>query len=635
MFRYNTSEAAVRTAFSTVSKKQLGFRLASKKTSPWAASIVASSMIHRRYVTLSNERQEPSISDVESIPRAKAGKNASSPLSSPSVKSGVAKAANASASNTSNASSAANAPNTPNAASSSAVPPSSAASSSPAPNVSKPKKTKEPLMQRIKHEIKHYVNGTKLLGFEIKVSTKLLFKFVQGYELTRREINQLKRTMGDIFRLVPFSAFLIIPFAELLLPVALKIFPNLLPSTYESGKDKQAKRNKLIEIRKKTSDFLHDTLEESSLLSYNSIESTEKKKTFLNFFKKLYSPKDGKANVFTHEEILTVAKMFKNDTVLDNLSRPQLVAMSKFMSITPFGNDNMLRYQIRHSLKKIMGDDKVIDYEGINSLSTDEIYLACVSRGVKAYGVPTEELKENLKVWLDLRLRQKVPSVLLVLSSTYTFGGLEKRHEMNQKAYSPIAEEKEKKNRYDELMDVYYDGILQVLSSIPDPVYNVAKLDVSESKSPAAPTPPATVASEHSDSGPVASANEVLKSLKEAGKEPNDFAEAAEEAQQATKAAEKQPSVAVKTSEPAKEEQTEEVEKQHEEEEPISRTDENEFKLNVLKEQEALIKKEQEEAKERTSALPISDDITLDEDDKSQPPIPTDQAPETKVIKKE
>lgn len=282
-----------------------------------------------------------------------------------------------------------------------------------------------------------------------------------------------------------------------------------------------------------------------------------------------------------------------------------------------------------------MGDDKVIDYEGINSLSTDEIYLACVSRGVKAYGVPTEELKENLKVWLDLRLRQKVPSVLLVLSSTYTFGGLEKRHEMNQKAYSPIAEEKEKKNRYDELMDVYYDGILQVLSSIPDPVYNVAKLDVSESKSPAAPTPPATVASEHSDSGPVASANEVLKSLKEAGKEPNDFAEAAEEAQQATKAAEKQPSVAVKTSEPAKEEQTEEVEKQHEEEEPISRTDENEFKLNVLKEQEALIKKEQEEAKERTSALPISDDITLDEDDKSQPPIPTDQAPETKVIKKE
>lgn len=35
-------------------------------------------------------------------------------------------------------------------------------------------------------------------------------------------------------RLVPFAFFLIVPFMELLLPVALKLFPNMLPSTYES-----------------------------------------------------------------------------------------------------------------------------------------------------------------------------------------------------------------------------------------------------------------------------------------------------------------------------------------------------------------------------------------------------------------
>jgi LETM1 and EF-hand domain-containing protein 1 len=35
-------------------------------------------------------------------------------------------------------------------------------------------------------------------------------------------------------RLVPFAFFIVVPFMELLLPVALKLFPNMLPSTYES-----------------------------------------------------------------------------------------------------------------------------------------------------------------------------------------------------------------------------------------------------------------------------------------------------------------------------------------------------------------------------------------------------------------
>ena len=81
---------------------------------------------------------------------------------------------------------------------------------------------------------------------------------------------------------------------------------------------------------------------------------------------------DDKIVTFTHSEIQNIAKMFKNDTVLDNLSRSQLIAMSKFMSLIPFGTDNMLRQQIRFLLKGIMNDDKVIFYEGVDSLSQEE-----------------------------------------------------------------------------------------------------------------------------------------------------------------------------------------------------------------------------------------------------------------------
>lgn len=43
----------------------------------------------------------------------------------------------------------------------------------------------------------------------------------------------MTRTTADVFRLVPFIIFLVVPFMEVLLPVALKVFPNMLPSTFE------------------------------------------------------------------------------------------------------------------------------------------------------------------------------------------------------------------------------------------------------------------------------------------------------------------------------------------------------------------------------------------------------------------
>ncbi|AMD21927.1 HFR072Wp [Eremothecium sinecaudum] len=457
------------------------------------------------------------------------------------------------------------------------------------------KKSKEALWAKIKHEVKHYVNGTKLLGYELKISMKLLIKFAKGYELSRREKIQLKRTMGDIFRLVPFSAFIIIPFAELLLPVALKLFPNMLPSTYESGKDKQKKVQLLADTRQKTSDLLHETLEESSLISYNTLESSEKKKKFLAFFKKLNSPKDGAVSVFTHDEIASVTRMFKNDSVLDNLSRPQLVAMAKYMSLRPFGTDAMLRYQIRRSLKTIMDDDKVLDYEGVESLTTEELYQAAILRGMKTFGVPKQQLIDYMNVWLNMRLRQRIPSVLMILSSAYTYGGMidGSASKQNPQAVVGLGDK-----RHKDLMDFYFDAILQVLGSIPDPVYNVAKLEVSSSK-------------EQKDSLKDEAANKVVEEQKETPQEKAKEEPVLKAPEVKTKM---QPSsVDTETShgkiEPKPEKQTER------EEEEIQATDDNELKLKVLKEQEELIRKEEEEAKLRAPNTVVDDNISLEEDE--------------------
>jgi LETM1 and EF-hand domain-containing protein 1 len=47
---------------------------------------------------------------------------------------------------------------------------------------------------------------------------------------------QFVRTASDLFRLVPFSVFIIVPGLELLLPLTLKLFPNMLPSQFQEAK---------------------------------------------------------------------------------------------------------------------------------------------------------------------------------------------------------------------------------------------------------------------------------------------------------------------------------------------------------------------------------------------------------------
>ncbi|EGV64403.1 hypothetical protein PSN45_003714 [Yamadazyma tenuis] len=308
---------------------------------------------------------------------------------------------------------------------------------------------KKTLWEKVKHEAHHYWDGTKLLGYEIKVSTKLMVKVFAGYGLSRRESNQLQRTLADLVRLVPFAALILIPFAELLIPVIVRIFPNFLPSTYESTSDRKKKNAKLYKAKKAASQYIKQTMEESGL-KLSKINDKERE-AFVSFFDTLSMGKQP-----SREHLTQVARLFKNDQVLDNLSRPQLLAMAKYMNITPFGTDSILRYQIRHTLLNIIKDDKAIDYEGVESLTIQELKYACQQRGIKTVNVSPGRLRDDLTTWLDLRLRQKIPSTLLILSSTYTYG----------------------ENSHD--IESYYDALLAVLSAIPDEVYNVAKLELSD-----------------------------------------------------------------------------------------------------------------------------------------------------------
>jgi LETM1 and EF-hand domain-containing protein 1, mitochondrial len=304
------------------------------------------------------------------------------------------------------------------------------------------------LAQKIKKEIMHYWDGTKLLATEVRISIRLALKMAAGYELSRRENRQLQRTVQDLARLVPFSVFIIVPFAELLLPVALKLFPNLLPSTYEGQKSKDTKATNLRATRKEVSNFLRETLKETGLpLS----PATAQREEFAEFFRKVRAT--GEAP--TAEDVIKVCKIFKDDLTLDNLSRPQLVGMCRYMNLNTFGTDMMLRYQIRHRMRQIKRDDKAISFEGVDSLSVPELQMACASRGIRTHGVSPGRLRDDLQCWLDLRLKYGVPSTLLVLSNAFMYA---------QGKESEISSQ--------------IDALTGVLSSIPEELFHEIELEV-------------------------------------------------------------------------------------------------------------------------------------------------------------
>ncbi|WOK96507.1 mitochondrial proton/calcium exchanger protein-like isoform X1 [Canna indica] len=113
-----------------------------------------------------------------------------------------------------------------------------------------------------KSTIRHYWLGFKLLWDDIRVSSKLLLKVAGGEKLSRIERRQLTQTIADIFRLVPFAVFIIVPFMEFLLPVFLKLFPDMLPSMFKGKMKTQETVKRRLKAKLEYVKFLQEIAEE-------------------------------------------------------------------------------------------------------------------------------------------------------------------------------------------------------------------------------------------------------------------------------------------------------------------------------------------------------------------------------------
>mmetsp|Transcript_13323 Transcript_13323/g.26752 ORF Transcript_13323/g.26752 Transcript_13323/m.26752 type:complete len:935 (-) Transcript_13323:2303-5107(-) len=281
-------------------------------------------------------------------------------------------------------------------------------------------------------EAHHYWVGSKLLAADIRTARHILGRTLRGSTLSRRERKQLLRTVTDVFRLVPMSIFVLVPFMEFALPFALKIFPNMLPSTFQDSLKEEEKMKRELQMRISMAGFFQDTLAElakeqkkfAELRKRDADDSsdaetieTEKEASAASFLEFLKKARTGEA--IPPNVIIKFSKYFEDNLTLDNMSRMQLINMCKYMGIPPYGNDNLLRFQLRHRIRLLKDDDQRILWEGIDSLTKMELREACRERGMRSTGLSKDGYRKALQQWLDLSVQKNVPISLLIMSRTF------------------------------------------------------------------------------------------------------------------------------------------------------------------------------------------------------------------------
>ncbi|SOV74185.1 LETM1-like protein, putative [Plasmodium sp. gorilla clade G3] len=273
----------------------------------------------------------------------------------------------------------------------------------------------EHIKKNIKHTVVWVKTGILLFLTNMKISKNLIIKRLKGYRLSYSEYKLLIRTMNDMFKLIPFSFFIIIPFAEFLLPIFLKIYPNLLPSTFKND-DNFNNIKKNLYAKEQLAKFLQQLIEEKEKqLNENIGIDSDKKKNILNKFHQQLINKDEKdINPFLSvNDTLKIAKIFKEDFVLDQMNLKTLQTICHLLGLKPYGIHYHVVLQLRHHFLRLQREDRELIYEGVDNLKYNSLVEICRDRGMN-FNTTEKEMKVQIQQWLQLASIKEVPYILLL-----------------------------------------------------------------------------------------------------------------------------------------------------------------------------------------------------------------------------
>jgi LETM1 and EF-hand domain-containing protein 1 len=283
------------------------------------------------------------------------------------------------------------------------------------------------------HSWNWFKHGTVLFRKNFAISRRLLRKKLNGDDLNYKEHSLLVTTTSDLVKLIPFSFFVIVPFAELLLPIVLKFYPKLLPSTYDVEKlfskispsktDAShmvgSDRSKRLLAKQKLMEFFKEVSIKTDLDKEEQKMLNERNKAINDFKTMLIGyGRDGNRCVLPDiSDIRNFISHFPQGPDyfrLENLKAEILESICFLLNIDPFTFRSHMVIQLKRFINEIRKEDKSIKWEGVDSLSSEDLVEANRKRGLPIEGVTPDELRNQVKEWIEISSDRNIPiSVLL------------------------------------------------------------------------------------------------------------------------------------------------------------------------------------------------------------------------------
>ena len=252
--------------------------------------------------------------------------------------------------------------------------------------------------------LRHIYHGFRLFFFNTRLAWKYSQRLKQGVALTRRERVLLERATGDLLRLVPFSLFLIIPFAEFLLPVALKMFPELIPSTFETDAQGRSKAFQSARARKQARKRMLEHMTTQVLGKFPEYGDIVRRASCGDPVRKEHVK--AIAPMCTKDGFLGINRI-PFDVLCDlakyvGVYRPYYAIMPKSISAPRIRTALLAHY------RTLRQDDQLLRNEGVSDLSHDELMKANLARGMR-WTESDDALLQQLEWWLDIGQDPKIP----------------------------------------------------------------------------------------------------------------------------------------------------------------------------------------------------------------------------------
>ncbi|CDJ60200.1 LETM1 and EF-hand domain-containing protein anon-60Da, mitochondrial, related [Eimeria maxima] len=146
-------------------------------------------------------------------------------------------------------------------------------------------------------------------------------------------------------------------------------------------------------------------------------DSAAKALALKSFQSKLVTPNnDKKLPLPGLKEVLEFSRMFKDDFVLEKMDLQTLQVMCKLLGLQPYSVRSHVVLQLRHHINHIQREDRELLWEGVESLTHEELVEACRDRGMKFYKTTDDEMREQMRQWLEVSSHRDVPPILLLWS---------------------------------------------------------------------------------------------------------------------------------------------------------------------------------------------------------------------------